>query len=73
MARFKNISGTDVHVGRTDGRVVEAGKVIAVDGEVTEQTDEAYIVGAGDDARAWPRATWELVSEPKSSVKAGGE
>lgn len=67
--RFKNISDVDVHVGRLDGPTVEAGKVTAVDGEVTEQTDDAYIVGEGDDARAWPKATWELLPEAKTSGK----
>lgn len=69
MARFKNISGVDVHVGRADGRVVEAESITAVDGDVTAQTEDAYIVGEGDDARAWPKETWELIPETKSSKK----
>lgn len=76
MARFKNISGEDRRVGRAEGPLVEAGTVTVVDGEVVSQTDDAYIVGEGDEARAWPKATWELLdepknSEPKSSKKAG--
>lgn len=69
MARFKNISGEDRRVGRADGPLVEAGTVTSVDGAVTAQTDDAYIVGEGDDARAWPKSTWELLPEPKSSGK----
>lgn len=69
MARFKNISGEDRRVGRVDGPLVEAGTVTSVDGEVTGQTDDAYIVGEGDEARAWPKQTWQLVAEPKSSGK----
>lgn len=71
MARFKNISGDDRRVGRADGPLVEAGKVTSVDGDVTEQTDDAYVVGEGDEARAWPKETWQLLDEPKSSKKAG--
>ncbi|YCK35177.1 hypothetical protein ACNF49_14140 [Actinomadura sp. ATCC 39365] len=72
MARFKNISGEDRRVGRADGPLVEAGKVTVVDGvEVTEETDDAYIVGEGDEARAWPKATWEHLQDTKSSKKAG--
>ncbi|MCT9932450.1 hypothetical protein N5079_19805 [Planotetraspora sp. A-T 1434] len=66
MARFKNISGDDRHVGRADGPVVRAGDVTSIDGGVVEELDDAYIVGEGDDARAWPKETWELVSEAKT-------
>lgn len=70
MARFKNVSGEGRHVGRADGPLVEAGTVTQVDGDVTEVTDDAYIVGNDEEARAWPKATWELLDEPKSK-KAG--
>lgn len=65
MARFKNVSGDDRHVGRPDGPVVKAGDVVNVDGEVSEELDDAYIVGDGDDARSWPKSTWELIPEAK--------
>ena len=67
MARLKNISGVDVHVGRADGPLVAAGDVTQVDGEVTEELADAYIVGEGDEARAWPKSTWELLVESTSS------
>ncbi|MFI7643741.1 hypothetical protein [Nonomuraea sp. NPDC049400] len=70
MARFKNVSGEARHLGRVDGPVVAAGDVAQVDGDVTKVTDDAYILGAGDEARAWPKSTWELLDEPKSK-KAG--
>lgn len=77
MARFKNISGEDRRVGRVEGPLVEAGMVTSVDADVTDQADDAYIVGEGDDARAWPKVTWELLDEPKSrepkSSKKAGE
>lgn len=71
MARFKNVSGEDRRVGRADGPLVEADSVTQVDGDVTEELDDAYIVGEGDEARAWPKSTWRLLDEPKTSKKAG--
>ncbi|MEV7907701.1 hypothetical protein [Streptomyces anulatus] len=74
MARFKNISPDDRHVGRSDGPVVGAGDVTVVDGDVVEELEDAYIVGEGGDARAWPKETWELLKDakpPKSGEKAG--
>jgi hypothetical protein len=71
VARLKNISGVDVHVGRADGPLVVAGDVTQVDGDVTEELADAYILGEGDEARAWPKSTWQLLDEPKSSKKAG--
>lgn len=69
MLKFKNV-GLDVHAQkRADlgGQLVEAGGVFEVDGEVATETEDAYIVGDGDDARAWPKAQWELV---KPAAKA---
>jgi hypothetical protein len=73
VARFRNISGAGMHVGRADGPLVEAGDVTAVGGDVTQQDGDAYVVGEGEHARAWPKALWELVPEAKSksSGKAG--
>jgi hypothetical protein len=71
VARFKNVSGEDRRVGHADGPLVEAGTITAVPGDVTGQSDDAYIVGDGDEARAWPKATWEMVPEPKSSTGKG--
>lgn len=69
MAKFRNV-GPDVHaVKRADlgGQLVETGSDFEVVGEVAEETEDAYIVGSGDNARAWPKAQWELV---KPSAKA---
>lgn len=63
MTRFKNISDADLHVGRADGPSVKAGEVTVVDDEVVEEIDDAYIVGEDGDARAWPKATWELLKD----------
>lgn len=65
MARLKNI-GPDVYTYAADGTaeslLVETGQTIEVLGPITEELDDAYIIGAGDDRRAWPKAQWELPS-----------
>ncbi|WP_219512740.1 hypothetical protein [Nonomuraea ceibae] len=72
VSRFKNVSGAALRVGRVDGPLVEAGDVTRAAGQVTSQTEDAYIVGEGDQARAWPKATWELLPpEAKTSRKDG--
>lgn len=60
-------------MGRSDGPVTKAGDVAVADGDVVAETGDAYIVGEGGDARAWPTATWELLKEakPKSGERAG--
>lgn len=73
MAKFKNISGEQLHLGRPDGRAIDAGEVIDAGGEVDDELDDAWIVGEGDDARAWPKATWELVDQAAKSGKSGKE
>jgi hypothetical protein len=69
VARFKNISGEDRRFGRAEGPLVKAGDVTAVEADMVEELEDAYIVGEGDDARAWPKNTWELIPELKSSKK----
>lgn len=50
MPRLKNISGTDRHVGRADGPVVKSGDVLAVEGDLLADLDDAYVTGTkGDD------------------------
>lgn len=63
MAKFRNISGVDRNLGRINGLPVKAGDVAVTPGEVTEELPDAYIVGAGDQARAWPKETWQLVKD----------
>lgn len=65
MARFKNVSGSDLSVfspaGFPSSFLAEDGQVVEVPGEVTSETDDAYVVGEDDHARAWPKAQWEAV------------
>lgn len=72
MPKFKNV-GADVHaVKRADlgGELVVSGAYFEVGGEVSDETDDAYIVGSGDDARAWPKAQWELVKTAAKTASA---
>lgn len=66
MARFKNISGDELYLQRAEGPLIGPGEVVDVDGDVTEEISDAYIVGTGDQARAWPKATWEFVPAAKA-------
>jgi hypothetical protein len=71
VLKFKNV-GPDVHAQkRADlgGRLVESNSTFDVDGEVSSETEDAYIVGDGDNARAWPKAQWELVKPAAKTVK----
>ena len=70
MATFKNNTGYDVVVGNRDsGPLVKAGDTIDVEGAVKE-TDDAFLVGKGDDQRAWPKAVW---SQVKSTNKGSDD
>lgn len=46
--------------GGPDSFRVTAGSFVEVPGDIAEETEDAYIVGAGDDARAWPKAMWSI-------------
>jgi hypothetical protein len=72
VPKFKNV-GLDVHAQKNalaGGPLVASGEVFEVDGEVTAELDDGYVVGSGDDARVWPKAQWELV---KSVAKVAKE
>lgn len=73
MPRFKNKTGDELHMQHAEGPTVGPGEVVQVDGDVVEEIDDAYIVGTGDDARAWPKATWELLKEAAKADKPGKE
>ena len=73
MAKFRNISGDDRNLGRIDGLPVKAGDVAVVPGEVTEELPDAYIVGTGEAARAWPKETWQLIKETARAADKGND
>lgn len=78
MARFKNVGGADVDLfapgGAYGGYTVEADSIVEVPGEVTNADDrdaDHYLVGSGDEARAWPKATWRVTAPGDQS--GGGD
>lgn len=77
MLKFKNITGARLDVFRPaelGGSGVDDGGVVEVDGTVTEELADAYLVGEGTSARAWPKSQWELVKESTAkSAKADKE
>lgn len=75
MPRFKSLSGDDLDVfapaGDSESFPIAAGAEIEIPGEVAGETADAYVVGVGDEARAWPKALWALVTP--AAVKAASE
>lgn len=60
---LKNVSGEVVYLGRPDGRRVEDGEVVHVEGKLAKDSpDDAYLVGSGDDARLYPHSVWKLTA-----------
>lgn len=71
MLKFRNV-GPGIAAfkpAELGGKPVESGDVIEVDGEVTGEVDDAYLVGEGDNVRAWPKAQWELVKDKPAAKK----
>lgn len=66
MARLKNV-GEPVHVyappGGAHSLFVDAGQIVEVPGEITGEVADAYLIGAGDDVRAWPKGQWSATSK----------
>lgn len=57
--------------GHADSLHVEPGDVIDVPGDLApDQPDDAYVIGTGDDARAWPKALWDLADAPAAPAAA---
>lgn len=67
MARFRNTTKAPLALiapaRRPDSHSVAAGDEVEVKGDITQTTDDAYIVGEGDQARAYPKALWEVVED----------
>lgn len=74
MARLKNVSGGELVLfarpGGAEAFAVDNGHTVDVPGEVTAQLGDAVVIGAGDDARAWPTALWQVVAPEASDVDA---
>lgn len=75
MPRFRSLSSDELSVFRPDGEydafpVTPDEPEIEVPGDVTEETEDAYIVGEGDEARAWSKTLWALVETKKPAAPA---
>jgi len=61
---LRNTSGESLFLGvpgDASARLVLADEIVHVDGDLApkeDQPDDAYVIGDGDDARAWPKSTW---------------
>ena len=65
---LRNKSGEAISLGSADGRRVEAGEVIHVEGSLAKkQPDDAYLIGTGDAARLYPHSTWTAAGGPKNT------
>lgn len=65
MPRFRSLSSETLDLfapaGESDSFPVEGGAEVEVAGDVSEETVDAYIVGEGENARAWSKTVWALV------------
>jgi hypothetical protein len=69
---LKNVSGEPVYLGRPDGRRIDDGEVIHVDGTIDKDSPEdAYVIGAGDQARAYPKSMWKATGGKKADSDEG--
>lgn len=55
--------------------LVEPGQTVVVFGALAAEQphDDAYVVGDGDAARAYPKAQWELADKPAKAQPAPAE
>lgn len=68
MAKFVNL-GDDVDhyfpAGHGESLPVTNGQIVDVGDVNVEDQGDHYVVGEGDDARAWPKSRWELQGAAK--------
>ncbi len=72
MTKFVN-TGDDIDLyfpaGHSDSLQVEAGQVVDLGDLKVEEGDDCWLVGEGDNVRAWPKGRWEKQGEKKSAAK----
>lgn len=70
MTKFVN-NGSPIELyfpaGHPDSLTVDSGQVVDVGDLKVEEGDDCWLVGEGDDVRAWPKERWEKQGERKSS------
>ena len=68
--KLRNVSGAPLHFGTPEGRLVDTDEVVEVKGSLAPKKDQptdAVVIGEGDDARAYPTATWAVVTTAKEN------
>lgn len=74
--RLKNVGpAVDLYRPAGDSRSlrVEEGQVVETPGELSGEVDDAYLIGAGDDMRAWSKTRWELDVPAAKRAGAGDD
>ncbi len=72
MAKFVNNGPDTDHYfpgGHPESLHVKNGQVVDVGDVDFDEQDDCYIVGTGDDARAWPKSRWKLQGEKKKPAE----
>lgn len=70
MIKLKNtLAPVDVYApaGDSSSVAVDNGQVLVVAGDLAQETEDAYVIGTGDEVLAWPKSRWELVPESGSN------
>jgi hypothetical protein len=73
MTKFVNKGESVDHYfpgGHPDSLHVEANQVVDVGDMSVEELDDCYLVGEGDNVRAWPKSRWEMQAAPRTRVNA---
>ncbi len=73
MTKFVNTGDAiDLYfpAGHSDSLQVEAGQVVDLGDMKVEEGDDCWLVGEGDNVRAWPKDRWERQGEKKSAPKS---
>jgi hypothetical protein len=67
---LKNVSGGPLYFGRSNGRRVEDGEVIHVEGKLaakSSQPDDAYLIDEGGEERLYPHSVWKMTGDKTKS------
>jgi hypothetical protein len=72
MTKFVNTGEAVEHYhpgGHENSLHVEQGQVVDVGDANVEEQDDCYLVGSGDDVRAWPKSRWQMQVSRRESTR----
>lgn len=72
MTKFVNTGGDiDLYfpAGHPDSLFVEAGQVVDLGDLKVDEGDDCWLVGEGDEVRAWPKSRWDKQGAKKPAEK----